>query len=237
MPTSTGWWCPRLFDQHGQPIYGSKYPDIAGMAEAGTARLSGIAYSTDGGQYLEVAVTGGETISNVESSANLFSVLGVQPQIGRTFRQAEQMPGHTQVAVFSDAVWDKYFHRNPNALGKTIKLDGEIYTVIGVMPKTFSYPFSAGRGGVGVFAAEKQVWMPLPLTPDTLNRSGEPGYYAIIGRLKPGVSLAAAQTRTEQSATSDREGISGRLHLSGSGIGANSDISRYAYIEVSGHRC
>ena len=186
---------PALFDQHGQPIYGSKYPDIQEWQKRAST-LDGIAYSTDGGQYLS-GVTGGETVSSVQSSANLFSVLGIQPQIGRTFRQAEQVPGHTQVAVLSDAVWDKYFHRNPNALGKTIKLDGEIYTVIGVMPKTFSYPFSAGRGGVGVFAAEKQVWIPLPLTPDTLNRSGEPGYYAIIGRLKPGVSLAAAQTELD----------------------------------------
>jgi len=181
---------PTLFDKHVEPIYGASYPDIAEWQKRAHS-LSGIAYSTDSSKFLQVA-NSGETISSVESSANLFSVLGVQPEIGRTYSLAEQTPGHDNVVVLGDAVWTKYFHRDPKALGKTIKLDGLPYTVIGVMPKAFSYPFSGGRAEA--WATDSQVWMPLPLTPDAMTRSDPSGHYGIIARLKPGSSLVAAQT-------------------------------------------
>lgn len=180
---------PTMFDKHGEMIYGASYPDIAEWQKRAHT-LSGIAYSTDLNKFLGIA-NSGETVSSVESSANLFSVLGVQPEIGRTYNLAEQTPGHDNVVVLSDAVWTKYFHRNPKALGKTIKLDGQPYTVIGVMPKAFSYPFSGGRAQA--LATDSQVWTPLALTPDVINRSGPSGYYGIIVRLQPGVSMNAAQ--------------------------------------------
>ncbi len=174
---------PEAFDKQGRPMYGAMYPDINEWKQR-SYTLSGIAYSTDLKQFFEISGSG-ESLSNVESSASLFSVLGVQPQIGRAYQLAEQEPGRDHVVVLSDKVWEKYFHRDPNALGKTIKLDGKPYTVIGVMPKTFSYPFSP---------TDAQAWTPLPLTPDAMTRSGPVGYYGIIGRVKPGVSLSAAQT-------------------------------------------
>ncbi len=181
---------PTLVDKHGERIYGAMYPDIQEWQKRART-LDGIAYTSGFNQYLQ-DVSGGETVSNVQGSANLFSVLGIKPQIGRTYGLEEQTPGHSQVVVLSDPVWEKYFHRNPNALGKTIKLDGQLYTVIGVMPKSFSYPFSVGRGEI--WASEAEVWTPLPLTPDAMTRGGPPGYYGIIARLKPGASLTAAQT-------------------------------------------
>ena len=181
---------PTLFDKHGERIYGAMYPDIQEWQKRART-LDGIAYTSGFNQYLQ-GVSGGETVSNVQGSANLFAVLGIKPQIGRTYGLEEQTPGHSQVVLLSHAVWEKYFHRNPNALGKTIKLDGQLYTVIGVMPKSFSYPFSVGRGEI--WASESEVWTPLPLTPDALIRSGPSGWYGIIARLKPGASLTAAQT-------------------------------------------
>jgi predicted permease len=179
-----------LLDKQGEPTNGATLPDIQEWQKrAGT--LNGIAYESDFNQYLE-GNGGGETVSSVQSSANLFSVLGIQPQIGRTYRQSEQVLGRSQVVVLSDAVWDKYFHRNPNVLGKTVKLDGQLYTVIGVMPKTFSYPFAVGRGGV--WASEQEVWRPLRLPSQTIFRIGLLEGYQTISRLKSGVSLAAAQT-------------------------------------------
>lgn len=179
---------PTMFDKHGERIYGATYPDIEEWQKRAHT-LSGIAYETYHRRFLESA-GGGETIANVESSANLFSVLGVQPEIGRTYSVAEQTPGHEHVVVLGDAVWEKYFHRDPKALGKTIKLDGQPYTVIGVMPKAFSYPFSGGRAEA--WATNSQVWMPLPLTPEIISRGGPAGYYGIIARLQPGMSMNVA---------------------------------------------
>lgn len=182
-----------LLDKQGEPANGATIPDIQEWQKRART-VSGIAYQSDFNQYLE-GVGGGETVSSVQSSANLFSVLGIQPQLGRTYTESEQSSGRSQVVVLSDAVWDKYFHRNPKALGQTIKLDGQLYTVIGVMPKTFSYPFSVGRGGV--WASESEVWTPLPLPSPTILRTGLLQGYGTISRLKPGVSLAAAQTELD----------------------------------------
>ena len=180
---------PTMFDNHGERMYGAGYPDIAEWQKRAHT-LSGIAYVTDESRFMEVAHSG-ESVSNVQSSANLFSVLGVQPQIGRTYSLEEQSPGHEHVVVLSDALWTKCFHRNPNVLGQTIKLDGDSYTVIGVMPKAFSYPFSGGQTRAS--AADSQVWAPLPLKPDVMTRAGSPSFYSLIARLKPGVSMNAAQ--------------------------------------------
>ncbi len=180
---------PTLFDKQGGPKYGAMYPDIEEWQKRAHS-LSGIAYETESNVFLEDA-GGGESVSNVQSSSNLFLVLGVQPQIGRTYGLEEQAPGRSHVVVLSDAVWERYFHRKPNALGKTIKLDGQLYTVIGVMPKAFSYPFSLNQAQV--WETEGQVWTPLALTPEATTRNNLYGSYGVIARLRPGVSLTAAQ--------------------------------------------
>ncbi|HET9087525.1 MAG TPA: ABC transporter permease [Acidobacteriaceae bacterium] len=174
---------PKLFDAKGQPVNGATIPDIQEWQQRSHSFRS-IAYASDIRQFMD-ALGGGESISNVQSSANLFSVLNVTPQLGRAFGATEQTPGRDRVAVLSDALWNKYFHRDPNVLGKTIKLEGQEYTVIGVMPKGFTYPFSQ----LGA-----QVWTPLALTAEVQSRSGWPGYYSILGRLRAGVSQGAAQT-------------------------------------------
>jgi predicted permease len=180
---------PKVFDAKGLPMYGAMYPDILEWQQRAHT-LSAIAYSTDINQFLD-APNGGGSITNVETSANLFSVLGVGPQLGRTFGATEQVPGHDRVVVLSDSAWNKYFHRDPKALGQTIKLEGKEYTVIGVMPKGFSYPLSWSRAKV--LAPRAEVWTPLSLTAAVTTRSGPQGYYGIIARLRPGDSQAAAQ--------------------------------------------
>lgn len=181
---------PRISYGSSTIWYGAIYPDIMKWRQR-VHSLSAIAYGTEQNKFLENA-GGGETVLDVQSSANLFSVLGVQPQIGRTYRLAEQTPGRDHVAVLSNGLWKKYFHRDPKALGQIIKLDGELYTVVGVMPKTFSYPFSIARGDV--WSTEPQIWTPLALTTDITTRKDQTGTYEMIARLRPGVSSTAAQT-------------------------------------------
>ncbi len=115
-------------------------------------------------------------------SANYFSILGVFPELGRTFTAEEDRPGAPKVAVLSDKLWRSTFHADPRILGKAITLDGEPYEVIGVMPRSFDYP-------TGV-----QVWMPIALR-DSAATDYEHHYLRVMGRLKPGVSLEHAQTQ------------------------------------------
>ncbi|HKX31614.1 MAG TPA: ABC transporter permease, partial [Blastocatellia bacterium] len=99
-------------------------------------------------------LTGGnepERISGALVSGNLFSLLGVEAALGRTFSLEEEQPGHEQVVVLSHAFWQRWFDGDRNAIGKTIQLNDRPFRVIGVMPPEFkfSYPDST------------QLWTPL----------------------------------------------------------------------------
>ncbi len=114
----------------------------------------------------------GETIS-----ASLLRVLEINPALGRTFAPEEETAGHNRVALLSDGLWRSRFGSNPSVLGKAIKLDGEFYTVIGVMPDGFDFPSQA------------DLWTPL-----TLNSEEHNATLQIVARLKPGVSLERARS-------------------------------------------
>jgi predicted permease len=113
-------------------------------------------------------------------SANYFPLLGVEPELGRTFRPEEDQPGAPDVVVLGDRLWRRTFHADPWILGQPIILDGKPYTVIGVMPPRFQYPQLV------------ELWTPLGLDNASLTRySGK--FLRIVARLRPGVSLAQAQ--------------------------------------------
>jgi predicted permease len=107
-----------------------------------------------------------------------FAILGVKPALGRDFTAEDQRFGAGRVTIISDALWQSEFGRDPNILGRVIRLNGAAATIVGVMPPDFSFP-------------RDQLWMPLfneyPLSP---GRSGGQPY--VLGRLKPGVSLDQA---------------------------------------------
>jgi len=109
----------------------------------------------------------------------LFSVFQVSPILGRTFTEEETLPGRFRVAVLSHAMWQSRFGSDPNVTARTIQLNGAAYTIIGVMPPGFSYPDRA------------ELWRPLPIDPAKLDPG--PHYLKVVGRLKPGVTLAQAQ--------------------------------------------
>jgi len=114
-------------------------------------------------------------------TSGFFSVLEVNPVFGRTFRPEEELPGRNRVAVLSDKIWQSRFGADPHILGKTITLDGEPYTVIGVMPGSFSSPHDA------------TVWLPLDVGGDPHNTYIRP----VIGRLRPSASQQQARSELE----------------------------------------
>ena len=116
------------------------------------------------------------------NTASLFSVLGVEPSIGRVFTEEEEEPGKDLVVVLSNGLWRSRFGSNPNAIGQAISMNGANRTVIGVMPPGFSFPDK-----------RTEVWVPLALSPQRKEARSVISYKA-VGRLKPGVSMAQAQS-------------------------------------------
>ena len=123
-----------------------------------------------------------ERLQGARFSPNLFSVLGVSAQIGRTFAPDENQPGHDQVVLLSDGLWRRRFAADRGIVGRSVQLNGAPYVVIGVMPPDFQYP-----------TRDFQAWVPLVIGPLELTRRETQNYLA-VGRLKTGATLSQAQT-------------------------------------------
>jgi len=127
-------------------------------------------------------------------SSDFFSVLGVKPALGRGFRREEEQAGRW-VVVVSHQLWQSKFGSDPNIVGRTITLDNRSYTVIGVAPASFEFP---------VEYPAPQLWGSMARdadpgggTPATAPENRGAHFLSVIGRLKPGVTLAQAQTETD----------------------------------------
>ena len=114
-------------------------------------------------------------------TADFFKVMGVNPQLGRTFVAGEDSEGKNLVCVLSHAFWQRRFGGDPSIVGRTLNLNNVPTQVIGVMPPEFKFP-----------RYEVELWMPMPL--DT--KRFAPYFYSVVGRLKPGMQLAQAQSDT-----------------------------------------
>lgn len=120
-------------------------------------------------------------VVGVWNTASLFSVMGVDAALGRTFTEDEQEPGKDMVVVLSNGLWRRNFGGDASVIGQQISLNGINRTVIGVMPPSFSFPEKT-----------TEFWVPLTITPQRKQARNAISYKA-VGRLKPGVTLAQAQ--------------------------------------------
>src|SRR5258708_18788908 len=128
-----------------------------------------------------------ERLSGVPVSDNFFDVLGVRPELGRTFTADETKWHGPKAVLFSHGLWTRRFAADPAIVGTPLTLNDEPFTVVGVLPASFDF--------ASVFApgSHFDLYFPFPLSPET-NRWGNT--MAMIGRLKPGVSAPAAQAET-----------------------------------------
>lgn len=136
-------------------------------------------------------------IGILRATSGIFPVFGVWPQIGRGFTKQEDQPGQARVAVLMHDLWRTQFHSDPTIIGKTITLDGYPTTVVGVMPESFHLPSTATLSGlVGETNMRQypQALVPLAFSKDRLQEAEGDFNYPGIGRLKPGVSPAQAQS-------------------------------------------
>ena len=131
-----------------------------------------------------------EQVQGFQADDGFFTTLGARPLIGRTFLPEEMTEGRDQVVVLSYGLWQRRFGGSESVLGRTVKVEGRVHTVIGVMPKEFDFPSSA------------ELWMPLVLSGETRkNRSRH--MLRVVGRMKPGV--------TEEQVYAEMETIARRL--------------------------
>jgi len=145
-------------------------------------------------------ITGREKPLRVEANAvstSYFTLLGAKPELGRVFNAGDYREGFSEVAVISDSLWHKMYGGDPQVLGKTFRLDTDLYTVIGVMPPDFHHPGRTLRQDVEVWGAAGFAADPFPKPPLRTQRF-IPG---AIGRLKSGVTVAQAQAQLDAFAT------------------------------------
>jgi predicted permease len=161
-------------------------PDFQAFAERQRGFGTLAIYSN---RYYELSSSGApERIEGARTSATLFPLLGIEPILGRTFSAMEEKPGHA-VAVLSYGFWERRYGADRNILGRTIELDRERYTVIGVMPEGFEFPLRGEHWNRG----PAELWVPLAFTPAELQEWGMEYNHTVLGRLKQGITHGQAQ--------------------------------------------
>ncbi len=184
----------------GEPGWGSAFLDIAEW-QARSHTLSSIAFYSGPGDnghldFLEER-DGSMAVANAAASANLFPTLGVHAAMGRTFlegRNGAAREGDAHTLLLSDVVWRSAFGADLHIVGKSVKVSGQQYTVIGVMPRGFAFPYGV---------THPMVWTPIVLgSGDLVRQKQQTPNYATIGRLVPGASVttADAELKTIQAA-------------------------------------
>lgn len=180
------------------------YPDYQDY-EKNSVFEGGLAAYTGGG-----ALLGGqgepESVGAPRVSANFFSVLGVDPILGRTFQTGEDQPGGAKVTILTHAFWQRRFGGDPGVVGQTLTINSEPYTVIGVLPASFQFALR-----------NNDLWLPYQPTQNQLTRRFMHGTN-LIGRLKPGLGPTEAQSeltviagRIEQEHNSSHAGTTAYL--------------------------
>src|SRR5271156_950565 len=160
----------------------------------------------DAGIFQSASITGTGANVNLTGSAqplrlsfkqvtpNYFAVLGVDAQLGRTFDRHDATPGYNLEVVISDGLWKREFGADPHILGKALRLDNDVYHVVGVMPRGFRDQGSTSdEQNVELWLGAGFAGVPFP--PPL--RSSRLRSRAVIARLKPGLSIAAAQGRLD----------------------------------------
>jgi putative ABC transport system permease protein len=166
-------------DTVSQPVSPADYLDLRQRARTVTdiaaAQAWGANLSADGRA---------ERIPALQVSGTLFNVLGVGPALGRTIVEADTAPGHGHVAVIGHGLWVRRFGEDPATVGREIRLNGEAFTIVGVMPQSFRFaPF---------WQTQAELWVPLVLDARRTDRSGRS--LRLFARLADGRSLATLRS-------------------------------------------
>lgn len=137
-----------------------------------------------------ITVTGlgdAERVDGARVSSSFFNVLHLTPAVGRNFVPGEDRPGSARTAVISYDFWHRHFGDDSSVIGRTITLDGQRFTLIGILPQGFKFP---------LYLPTAEVWETTALDADNL-REREAAVFHVVGRLKQGITTAQAQLNME----------------------------------------
>ncbi|HEX2139631.1 MAG TPA: ABC transporter permease [Woeseiaceae bacterium] len=164
-------------------------PDFEDLQRGNSAFAGLAAYYFIPGQS-ETSLLGGEAPQELDTafvSAGFFPLLGVAPELGRTPGAEENVAGADNVVVLSHGLWQGRFGADPRIVGKTVSLDGDAFTIIGVMPAEFDFP-----------SREAAMWVPLSLIgEDDIPRRRDLRWLDVVGRLAPGMTPESADAAAD----------------------------------------
>lgn len=158
------------------PLDVSSYPDFRDWSEPRRSFQQIAAYCDQ-----SFNLSGGDhpqRLKGLRVSAGFFGVLGVKPVLGRFFSEDEQSAGRNHVVLLGEALWKNHFAANPGIIGSTLKLSDDTYTIIGILPSGLEFP------------PNRKDAVVVPLAPDPRRSHG---FLSVVGRLKPGATVAEAQ--------------------------------------------
>ena len=160
------------------PSFSASFPNFSDWRAQNEVFEEMAAYREDGFNLTTGA--GPERLTGARVTAGFFPTLGVAPAEGRMFLPEEDRPGGERVLVVSHGMWQQRFGADPQIVGRQLTVDGQTFTVVGVMPRGFTFP----QDGT-------EIWVPYALDPQQAERAAH--FLRVIARLKPGVTLERAQ--------------------------------------------
>jgi putative ABC transport system permease protein len=189
-------------EQAPMRVTASRFVDWrASTAFTGIAIFAAAGFTLDGND-------GATAVRGVRVSPNYFDILGVRPLLGRTFAAGEDATGSHQVIVLSNEFWRGQFGGDPNVVGREIRLSGQPYSIIGVMPSMMYPGWPVNPARVTVDRSAHQFWVPVPNTP-AFATNARSHVWGTLARLAPGVTLDAAARAIQSpssTATTDPHG-------------------------------
>jgi predicted permease len=161
--------------------HGGTYPKGAFAAMREQIHTMDVAAYAEGHEFNLTHVGEPVRLAGAAVSANLFSVLGVRAELGRTFTLGQDAPGNDNFVVLSHDLWEQRFERDPAIIGRSVELEGVSRQVVGVMPANFRFP-----------SPQTQLWVPLHNEPQNPSTYWAGDFMPIIGRLRSGATVAQA---------------------------------------------
>lgn len=194
----------RAGDRQASRVTGARY---AAWRDAAPGHFDAIAIFGSAGFTMDTP-DGAVPLRGVRVSASFFDTLGVEPAAGRMFTADDEVPGRDRVVILSSRFWQQRFGASRDAIGSTLRLSGQTYTVIGIAPPAVYPGWPTNPAVVGIDPEHQEIFVPIPRT-TALDQSARAHVFGVVARLKPGVAsgpAAEALTATAHAGAPDPHG-------------------------------